>query len=188
MHSHTLWAPLLLIGALTVTLSACGGDNGGESATPGGTATAPSGGGSASSPTTDTGAPTGGETINACDLLTQEEVAAVLGSQPREGERSDSPPFYFCTFETEGFEQLDLSVVVFPSADDARVLYEEALDTNDYPEIEGLGDRAYDSRPIGDVTAQKGKFEVGVDILTEDDEADFQAAIELAGKALDRLP
>ena len=47
---------------------------------------------------------------------------------------------------------------------------------------------AYDTRPIGDITVQSGKYELSFDILTVQDEADFEASLELARTALQRLP
>lgn len=176
----------------TVAFAACGGDDddagdAGGNETP--TATQDNGGGSETSAATDDGASdAGGEAINTCELVTQDEAEGALGASVGEGTRQDIPPFYGCSYETDSFDQLSVSVVVFPSSDDAEAAYELVIDMNDYPTIDGLGDRAYDTQPIGDVTVQKGKYELSVDILTEDDEADFAAAKDLAKTALGRLP
>ena len=51
--------------------------------------------------------------------------------------------------------------------------------------MSGIEDRAYESA-ILDITAQKGRFEVSVDVSVGDD--DMEAAKSLVVKALDRLP
>lgn len=120
--------------------------------------------------------------------MTQDEAEAALGATVGEGVRQDIPPFYGCTYETDSFEQLTVSVLVYPTSEDAEAAYDLVIDMNDYPPIDGLGDRAYDTQPIGDVTVQKGRYELSVDILTEDDTADFAVAKDLAKTALGRLP
>ena len=66
--------------------------------------------------------------------------------------------------------------------------YEMALEINDYPEIDGLGERAYDSRPIGGVNVLQGRYELSVDVSAERSDADFDMAAGLAERAVDRLP
>ena len=53
--------------------------------------------------------------------------------------------------------------------------------------MEGIGDRAYDSRPIGDITVLKGKYELSIDVSASGQD-EFEVAKELAAKAVDRLP
>jgi hypothetical protein len=191
MRFRIMLGSTVLIAA--VVFAACGGDDddagdAGGNETP--AATEDNGGGSETSAATDDGASDagGGEAIDACELVTQDEAEGALGASVGEGERQDIPPFYGCSYETDSVDQLTVSVVVFPSSDDAEAAYELVIDMNDYPTIDGLGDRAYDTQPIGDVTVQKGKYELSVDILTEDNEADFAAAKDLAKTALGRLP
>lgn len=192
MRSRPLFAFLALLLAATVLLASCGGDDdgGGDDdtvASPTPAATDADDDGSEATPTPD-GASSGDQEIDACTLITQDEAEAALGAPVGEGTRSDFPPFYSCEYEGEGFLQLTVTVLIYPGSDDAEAAYDLVMDINDYPTIDGIGDRAYDTQPIGDVTAQQGKYEISVDIITADDAADFEVAKDLAKTVLARLP
>lgn len=126
--------------------------------------------------------------VDACALVTKEEAEAVLGASVGEPTQEDVPPISACSYETPDFDTVSVSVLTYDDADQAEEGFQMAIDINDYPEVSGLGDRAYDSRPIFDVTVQKGRYEVDVDVSLEGDEADFETAKELAATAVDRLP
>jgi len=84
---------------------------------------------------------------------------------------------------------VNVDVLTYDNADDAESIFQLAIDINDYPEVDGIGDRAYDSRPIGDITVLKGKYELSVDVANvSTSDADFEVAKDLAKKAVDRLP
>lgn len=186
------FSALALVLALVAIMAAAacgGGDDGntGRKDTP--AATNENGGGSKTPVATSEGSNGGsGDAVDACQFVTQDEASAALGTGVGEGTREDTPPFYACTYETEGFDQLTVMVMVYPNAKDAEAAYQVVMKINDYPKIDGLGDRAYDTQPMGDVTAQKGKYEISVDILTADDAADFEVAKDLTKAALGRLP
>lgn len=176
--------------ALAALLGACGGggddDAGADRAerTPAATA----GGDQTPAPATardgddDGAAPLDG--IDACALVTRDEAAAALGVAVGEGQRDDFSPVYSCRYEGE-IEAVNVSVLVYPDEKTAKEGHQMAVDINDYPEIEGIGEGAYFALGFG-VTALQGKYEVSVDVIGPDDDQPLEE--DLVRKALDRLP
>jgi hypothetical protein len=189
---------VLALSVLLVGLAACGGDDEAEEpstvAPPGATQELATEGPEATGQPQATeeteeaeeeGAAAG---FDACELVTTEEAEAVLGASAGEPTREDVPPISACSYETADFDSVSVAVVTFEDADEAEEVLQMAIDINDYPEISGLGDGAYDARPIYDVTVRKGRHELSIDVSVEGDEADFVAAKELAASAVERLP
>jgi hypothetical protein len=140
-------------------------------------------------PTVANGSQAVGE-IDVCALLTKEEVEAVIGlpagsAQPEES----AAPFFGCRYEEDGLSQMvSIGVFAWGDAREAEASFEFGADQ--YPAVEGIGDRAYDSQPIDDVNVLVGRYElsVGLYFVSDDDEAELAMASELAALALDRLP
>jgi hypothetical protein len=128
--------------------------------------------------------------IDVCALLTKEEVEAVIGmpagaAQPEES----AAPYFGCRYEEDGLSQIvSIGVLAWGDAEEAETSFEFGADQ--YPAIEGIGDRAYNSQPIDDVSVLSGRYElsVGLYFVSDDDEAELAMASELAAVALDRLP
>ena len=209
--------PLRALGVLSfaalsglILLAACGGDDE-STATPGGTrtpaATAAATGtrtAAATAAATGTRAPAAtaspratqaatataqastGE-IDPCALVTKAEAEAIVGESLGEPAVTITKMLAGCLYSTPDFDSVNVDVLTYDSEDDAKSLFQLAIDINDYPEIEGIGDRAYDSRPIGDITVLKGKYELSVGVSTGGED-DFEVAKGLAAKAVDRLP
>ena len=198
-----LGALLLLALAGLLLLAACGGDDDEETAaTPSGTQAAvatqtPSGTPAAeatespAAEATETAEsipePSAGE-IDPCALVTKEEAEAIVGESLGDPLVTITELLASCLYSTPDFESVNVDVLIYDSEDNAEGGFEVALDINDYPEVEGIGDRAYDSRPLGDITVLKGKYELSVDVSVEDTDADFETAKDVAAKAVDRLP
>jgi len=197
--------PLRALGVLSfaalsglILLAACGGDDE-STATPGGTRTAAA---TAAATGTRTAAATAspratqaatataqastGE-IDPCALVTKAEAEAIVGESLGEPAVTITKMLAGCLYSTPDFDSVNVDVLTYDSEDDAKSLFQLAIDINDYPEIEGIGDRAYDSRPIGDITVLKGKYELSVGVSTGGED-DFEVAKGLAAKAVDRLP
>ena len=197
--------PLRALGVLSfaalsglILLAACGGDDE-STATPGGTRPAAA---TAAAPGTRTAAATAspratqaatataqastGE-IDPCALVTKAEAEAIVGESLGEPAVTITKMLAGCLYSTPDFDSVNVDVLTYDSEDDAKSLFQLAIDINDYPEIEGIGDRAYDSRPIGDITVLKGKYELSVGVSTGGED-DFEVAKGLAAKAVDRLP
>ena len=126
--------------------------------------------------------------VDACELVTRDEAEAVLGASVGEPTREDTPPISACSYETADFDSVSVSVLTYDDSDQAEEGFQIAIDINDYPEVSGIGERAYDARPISGVTVLKGRYELDVDVNLEGSEADFEAAKELAATAVERLP
>jgi len=197
--------PLRALGVLSfaalsglILLAACGGDDE-STATPGGTRTAAAtaaatGTRTAAAPAspratqaaTATAQASTGE-IDPCALVTKAEAEAIVGESLGEPAVTITKMLAGCLYSTPDFDSVNVDVLTSDSEDDAKSLFQMAIDINDYPEIEGIGDRAYDSRPIGDITVLKGKYELSIDVSTGGED-DFEVAKDLAAKAVDRLP
>lgn len=128
--------------------------------------------------------------IDACALLTKDEVEAVIGMPVGSPQPEESPaPFFGCRYEEDGLTQIvSIGVLAWSDVEEAEASFEFGADQ--YPAIEGLGDRAYNSQPIDEVTVLAGRYElsVGLYFVSDDDEAELAMARELAATALDRLP
>ncbi|MDO8614846.1 MAG: hypothetical protein Q7T33_03795 [Dehalococcoidia bacterium] len=188
-------AAVVTVLVMLALAAACGGDD--EEAETGGDGPEPT--------TTREAGPTGAErtaaataeppgnggsaaAIDACALITREEVEAAVGKSVGDGESQNTPPVFGCTYRSADFDLVHVAVVVWDSAEQAGDVFQLAIDNNDYPEIEGIGDRAYDARPLFGITVLNGKYEVSVDVISGGDEDEFELAKDLVKKAVDRLP
>ena len=181
-------------------LAACGGDD--EESTPSATGTpaaaatqTPAGTSAAeetASPAAEETATTepqasGGE-FDPCALVTKSEAEAIIGESLGDPLVTITELLSSCLYSTPDFESVNVDVLTYDNEDDAQSGFQLAIDINHYPQVEGIGDRAYDSRPIGDITVLKGKYELSVDVSVAGDDADFETAKDVAAKAVDRLP
>ena len=199
---------LLAISSLLLLAACGGGDNKEATGTPSGTRApaatqtttgtqAPAGTPSAGATQTPAAAATqaatpapqasGGE-IDPCALVTKAEAEAIVGESLGDPVVTNTQMLTSCIYSTPNFDSVGVDVLTYNNEDDAKSGFQLAIDINNYPKIDGIGDGAYDSRPIGDITVRKGKYELSVDVNTDDAEADFQTAKDLAAKAVDRLP
>jgi hypothetical protein len=195
---------VILLGTVILVLGACGGedgdgsngDDGGGSPAAGatgspeatssadGAATATEAGTSASSP--DGGA---AGAIDMCALLSQEEVSAVIGQEAGAPAADDMSPFYGCRYESEDVTPI-VSVGVFAWDDESQAESSFSFGADQYEEVPGLGDAAYRSQPIDEVTVLHGRYEISVGLyfVSEDDDEEFEMGVELAQMVLERLP
>jgi hypothetical protein len=191
-HRRLLDAPRTIAVLLALTLTACGAagdpvDTDSTTPTPGnGAAT---GQPDATAPPSVTDGPSSAD-IDACALVTQDEVESIVGMPVGAPEPEDAPPpFFSCRYEDdEILPVVKVSIIASESADDAVSLFE--LGADQYPAVEGLGDRAYRSQPIDEITVLAGRYElsVGLYFVSEDDDAEFEMAREIAELVLPRLP
>lgn len=121
--------------------------------------------------------------VDACSLLTSDEVAEVLG-EGGESSAGDTPPFYSCQWEN-GTGLILLGVVSFADADTARASFDVYSATGD---VDGVGDRAV-YNDITEVAALSGSFVVSFDVATfADEETARSQAKDLALLVIPRLP
>ena len=185
---------VLALSTLLFGLAACGGDD--ESEAPPAATVRPAAEGVATEEPDTIAEPQATEvpdeeassSLDACALVTREEAEAVLGASVGEPAREDTPPIAACTYETPDFDSVSVSVLTYDDSDQAEEGFQMAIDINDFPEVPGIGDRAYDARPAFGLTVLKGRYELEVDVSLEGDEAEFEAAKDLAATAVERLP
>ena len=137
----------------------------------------------------------GGEPVDACALLSADEVEAIVGS-PVTLEPDDLPPNYRCYYETEninedqgyGFEQVAVSVLaVGPEAAEVSYDLSSSIATEEIP---GIGEKA---QWLGSLVAEleflDGPYHVSLIISGFGEKQKQQAiAIDLATIIDDRLP
>lgn len=136
-----------------------------------------------------TEAPSTGSAIDACELVTKEEVEAVLGSPVGEPVEEVVPPIYGCSYKTEELDGVSLVLVEYDDASQAEASFQMAIDINNYAEVSGIGERAYLAYPIFDINVLVGRYELSVDVFdSSEKEEQYEKARDLAEKALGRLP
>ena len=173
---------LLATAALALfVLAACGSD--GDGYGNGGSPTATEPVATASAPTD--GAPS--IEIDPCALVTADQAEAVLGAPVGPTQPSEIPPIVSCTYQTNS-ELLYVQLIVYENEAQARQGFDLAVDVNDFTEIDGLGEDAYNSQPIFDVSVLRGVYELSIDISAGEPETQLEQATELARTALERLP
>lgn len=136
-----------------------------------------------------TSGPSGYTLTSVCPLVTKDEAEAALGSPVKDPVEQNVPPVFGCRYnDSEGIYFVDIAVVEFPDAAQAASVFQMAIDINHYPEVTGIGDRAYRSE-IYDITVDKGKYELSISVVSADDkDTRYEKARTLAELALARLP
>jgi len=201
---------LRLVGVLGLTLllllAACGGDDdddaGDDGSGNGATATEATDGGDDGGDQTDAPEDTedsgdddddGGDSgFHACDLMTSEEVSAIVGAEVGEGRDylATGPGATQCEWASE-----DSSTVVYIEAmteggpDWYEAIHFPSGDPGDTEEVDGVGDEATWDTFLDSLDAIEGDKFVAVQPLLFFSEADDKTvAIELAKLALERVP
>ena len=128
----------------------------------------------------------GGSPVDACSLLTVEEIGEVVGTVPSEGAAEASPaPFYGCRWDSES-SAVSVSVISWSSTEEARDSFDLFL--GDVTEVDGVGDAAL-SNILTDLAFITGSYEVTIDVLVDADDATEAAmAKEFALLVIPRLP
>jgi hypothetical protein len=123
-----------------------------------------------------------------CSLVTKEEAEAVLGTPVSDPVEQNVPPIYDCRYNGDGIDYVGVTVVEFSDATQAAAVFQMAIDINHYPEVSGIGDRAYRS-DIYDITVDKGKYELSINVVNDESkDTRYEKARALAENALARLP
>jgi hypothetical protein len=165
---------IVLPAALLLCLGACGDSETASDANPAASAAAPR-----AASTTE---------LDVCALIRSDEIAQVIG-QPAGGAKPEQPypPLFSCRYEDDAITPaVQVSVAAWDSEDTAAESFDIA---SQYPRVSGIGDRAYNSQPFGDLTVLHGRYEVSVDVafLGTDSDVDLDAAVQIARIVIDRL-
>jgi hypothetical protein len=129
-----------------------------------------------------------GDLLNACELITKDEVEATLGGPSEEPDPSYIGEFSDCSWEGLDFSY-SVSISVLQSGREAaELLY--GLGAEDYEEVDGLGEEAQWSDGFLDVLEGDYNISMTIFIFSSDidDTQKLEQAKALAAKALDRLP
>jgi hypothetical protein len=165
---------LAAVGALSA-LAACGGK---ESAPP------PTPAPSATGRSLPMALPSIAVSLDACQLLTRQEVEAALGTPVGDPPQATGTACRWAA--RSGPDAAMVTVIVHESPAQARKAFQKAVEVNGYKTVSGLGDGAYSS-PMYDLTVLSGKYELAVDVSLLADEAG-PVARKLAAQAGKRLP
>lgn len=193
MKIHPVLAPLTAVAVVLLFVAACGGGddgNGDQAASPTATGGGDGNDGGPTSPGDGNGGG-GGDGIvgdvDACALVTTDEVSAALGETVAEGIGTSQSPFATCTWEAESGNFIDV-MVYSASRDEVEAYFE--ISREDFEEIDGIGEAAYwAGSPFLQIEVLQGTYDVAISVGVY--EPDFDArrvAIDLAGKAIDRIP
>jgi hypothetical protein len=180
---------------LATLLVACGGDDD-DANDADATSTSPA---NAAATSSDGGGAAGGaaddlEEIDVCALLTQAEVEAAIGQTAGPGAPEESFAEFglgggACRFEADDITPVvTVSVLAWSNEEDADASF--SFGEDQYPPVEGIGDRAYRSQPIDEISVLVGRYElsVGLYFVSEDDDEEFEMSRQLAELVISRLP
>jgi len=182
---------LISLLASLLLLSACGGGDDDDEGD-GGVVTVTAGSGDDEPDTSATPVATpdgdddsGDARFDSCELLTADEVSEALGAPVGEGELTDIDPFFDCSWESEEFDSVSVSVYL-ASRPEVEAFFDA---TEDAEPVEGLGDRAQYSG-FGFLEVLKGESNITISLINFDIEDDEKLEIlkGLAAKVLERLP
>ena len=134
--------------------------------------------------------------LDVCSLISKAEVDGILGQttgDPVFNSMGDAGAAAGltggdCRFEATGVTPVvSISVLAWRDQDDAESSFSAFTAAE---EIEGLGDRAVNTQPVGDVSVLRGRYEISVDLyfVDEDDSVELGMAREIAEIVLSRLP
>ena len=126
--------------------------------------------------------------VDACDLLAPAEVAGAIGDQTQEPVFDDSVEgFFTCSYEGAKGNML-VDITVYPDVETAKDFFALGIDMGGNERIEGPGDEAMSTQPLGDIAARVGRIEVTIDMFTEKSlEDELAIAKELAGTIVAQL-
>lgn len=174
------------VSLVTLLLAACGGSNGTTGTTvpvDATTATSVASPGPTEQTMGDSVDNGGSVEIDVCGVLSEQEVADVLGA-PGAPEPWDIPPsFHACTWAASEEVFVYASITAHPDPEVAATTFENWMTSNEFTEVSGIGDLAYTGSEIT-INVLSGIYEVEVDTSPED----LEASKHLASLILDRLP
>jgi hypothetical protein len=132
--------------------------------------------------------------ISAVSLLTEAEVAELLGEPVQEVKESVSGTVSNCTWTTDSFKSIGVLVRTGGSGGESRTIFEQALNSSKSisgvePEtVEGVGEMAYwAGGGLGQMNVLKGKSWVIVTVMPADAKGK-SVARQAAQLAADRIP
>lgn len=130
--------------------------------------------------------------ISPCALVSAEEIAEITGVAVELGEPYVEDYGVYTTFSCDS-DDIHIGVDAYPDVATATEAFEFLWEpADDGTVIEGLGDRAYNTAPLGDIAVLSGRYHVGVDLFVEvgdsgRGDAERDAATDIARSVLGQL-
>jgi hypothetical protein len=130
--------------------------------------------------------------VSACDLVSKDEAAAILGEAVDDAATGAAACVYSAS-SLDSFASVGVSLLEMPSSDAADTAFDAGKDTIDSPEdLSGYGDEAYYDPAGGNVNVRKGAFLLTTSVSFSDGQYTTpdakQAALDLAETSLERVP
>lgn len=126
-----------------------------------------------------------GEAIDACALLSADEVAAALG-EPATSTDQSTGQMYGCSWEGESdaLNSLSISVYVHPDAATAKEMYDATKEGLEGSDIMGLGDETSYNESFG-LEVLSGRYDISVDNTGPTEK---ESDLTIAKRILEQLP
>jgi hypothetical protein len=128
-----------------------------------------------------------GRTVDACSLLTAEELSEAMGVSMEAEEPQNFDPIFSCQWSGPALESVSLSVL-YGGEDELNTYYEMSEDSED---VDDLGERAQWTAGILnflEVQTDDYILDVSVNAPELEDEEAKKRAIQFAELAMDRVP
>lgn len=124
--------------------------------------------------------------FDVCALMTEEEVADIIGFDTTSSSSNDFDPFFGCKYD---FDSGNVSISVY--RDDREVVEAFYELTADAEQVDGVGDRAQYTELFDQLEVLDGNYDITVSVFSFDGESEvdtLELDKELAQLLLDRLP
>lgn len=190
---------IMLAGVLAVAmlLVACGGDDDAKTSTTtqqtaaptsAGTTAAtatPEAGDDTATATPDEGGGGGGTEINACALLTNDEISEEVGTEATDGVPIDADPLHNCLWQGDGFT---VNLDVITTDPDTAAEYYEGTGGETELQVDGIGEKARWTTD-SEIVVLEGSVTLVISSLSVHyTDASLEPTKRLAAKAVARLP
>ncbi len=123
--------------------------------------------------------------LKPCSLISQERIEGIVGT-PVALPTPSSEPMGNVVFHSCSSDDVHINVQVFDAASSAASMFDFGTE---YPPIEGIGDKARNTQPLGEIDVLVGRYVVEVSLFTSlSKENELQAATEIARIVIEALP
>jgi len=192
MRIHQFTGSIVLAAlAVAVLTAGCGGDDGGGDGD--GDATKPAATQQATQAATQPAQPTSAaESVDVCALVTKADVEAAIGAPVLDGKPDQAANLYTCSFAEPEFANISaagVAVFVELREGEAKEVYDLAKsNAAEVQPVDGIGDEAYWDSILNTMQVLSGKYEISIDVASEEGRDQVAAAKAIGSKAIAGLP